>query len=50
MNIKNEIYDAVIIVTCGAALECFLQLAFVAAKPNSTVKVIVRSNSCNIEL
>ncbi|VBB28221.1 unnamed protein product [Acanthocheilonema viteae] len=39
--IKKEIYDAVIIVTF-AALERLLRLAFIAAKPNSAVRVIVR--------
>ncbi|CAG9529685.1 unnamed protein product [Cercopithifilaria johnstoni] len=44
VDIKEKIYDAVIIVTFGAALERLLQLAFLAAKPNSTVRVIVRND------
>uniref|UniRef100_A0A0R3RQ90 Anamorsin homolog n=1 Tax=Elaeophora elaphi TaxID=1147741 RepID=A0A0R3RQ90_9BILA len=41
---KGEIYDAIIIVTFGDALESLLRLAFLAAKPNSAVRVIVRDD------
>ncbi|KAK6106129.1 Cytokine-induced anti-apoptosis inhibitor 1 Fe-S biogenesis family protein [Brugia pahangi] len=42
LDVKEEIYDAVIIVTFGPALECLLRSAFLLARPNSAVRVIVR--------
>ncbi|VDK65933.1 unnamed protein product [Onchocerca ochengi] len=42
-DIKKEIYNGIIVVTFGAALERLLRSAFLATKPNSTVRVIVRN-------
>ncbi|VIO96243.1 Uncharacterized protein BM_BM5858 [Brugia malayi] len=42
LDVKEEIYDAVIIVTFGPALERLLRSAFLLARPNSAVRVIVR--------
>ncbi|VDM19663.1 unnamed protein product [Wuchereria bancrofti] len=43
VHVKEEIYDAIIIVTFGSALERLLRSAFLLARPNSAVKVIVRN-------
>ncbi|EFO20059.1 hypothetical protein LOAG_08430 [Loa loa] len=43
VDTKEEIYDAVMIVTFGAALERLLRLAFLAVKPNCPVGLNVRN-------
>ncbi|MCP9257957.1 Fe-S cluster assembly protein DRE2 [Dirofilaria immitis] len=40
---QKEVYDGIIIFTFGVELERLLRLAFLAVKPNSAVKVIVRN-------
>ncbi|OZC12486.1 hypothetical protein X798_00117 [Onchocerca flexuosa] len=42
-EIKKEVYNGIIVVTFGAALERLLRSAFLATKPNSAVRVIVRN-------